>query len=243
MRDLVLYLRWVLSSLLDLAFPPLCRACGDVMENASDLLCSSCHSSLTRITPADAVYDEALRKLRQGGLIHGLVSLYVFEKTGPLQALIHALKYDGAASVGTALGRRLGAMATESLGASADDLIVPIPLHRARLRERGYNQAELIAVGMSFACGAHVDAGLLMRCRNTISQTALSIHERKENVASAFGVRAGCRARWLGKRVFLVDDVITTGSTMRECARLVHENGARAVVSCSIALAARDANS
>lgn len=121
------------------------------------------------------------------------------------------------------------------------DLIVPVPLHRLRKRNRGYNQSEKLAVILSEKTGIKMDAKLLFRIKNTVSQTNMQNSEaRKNNIAGAFYAKSSCA----GKRILLVDDVLTTGSTLSECARTLKNAGADAVfaVTACARLAGEPAN-
>jgi ComF family protein len=232
--------RSLFSALLDVAFPPLCLACGALADSSNAQLCPICAASLSLLGPDDPVFRETWMQLSESGLVDGLVSLYPFEKGAVLQSLIHALKYGGMTSVGHRLGAQLGERVSGLHGPFLDGLVVPIPLHNARLRERGYNQAGVIAVGVSHACRLAARTSMLVRRRNTVSQTTLTLRQRCENVAGAFSLLPGTGKELNNKRVLLVDDVITTGSTIIECARVLKQGGACSVLACSIALAVRD---
>jgi ComF family protein len=117
------------------------------------------------------------------------------------------------------------------------DYLVPIPLHRRKLRERGYNQAELIACGMSEVTGIPVRTDLVRREKFTQTQTMLSLEERKKNMDDAFEVVPVATRNLENKTCILVDDVITTGSTILSCARELRDAGASRIIAASSALA------
>lgn len=119
------------------------------------------------------------------------------------------------------------------------DLILPVPLHKARLRERGYNQSWLLARELAKRWQLPVREDLLLRVVNTRHQVGLSKAERVQNVSGAFAVPERALAELRGKRVLLVDDVMTTGSTLLSCARTLHKAGVREVQSLTIASAIR----
>jgi ComF family protein len=233
-------IRSLLSTLLDLTFPPLCLACGAPADALGGYLCPCCAGTLSLLEPDDLVCRETRTRLAGSGSVDGLVSLYPFEKGAVLQSLIHALKYEGMTAVGGRLGAQLGARVNELHGPLLDGLIIPIPLHKARLRERGYNQAGAIAAGVSRSCGIPVQTSLLVRRRNTVSQTTLTLKERCENIDGAFSLRTGFAQVLKDRQILLVDDVITTGSTVVECARVLKQGGVGVIFACSIALAVRD---
>lgn len=123
--------------------------------------------------------------------------------------------------------------------APAVDLIVPVPLHKARLRERGYNQSWLLAKQLAAVWQVPARQDLLVRVVNTRHQVGLSRHERAQNVSQAFAVPERAKKVLRGQRVLLVDDVMTTGSTLLACARTLHAAGVREVQSLTLAAAIR----
>jgi len=219
----------------DLMFPPVCLACNAPLGPECGFTCSRCRSAMGDVDEWDERCRSARANLCAGGAVAGFVPLWYFEEGGPVQALVHALKYEGMTAVGMDLGRALGARILES-GYGGADAIVPLPLHPSRLRERGFNQADMIARGVSSVTGIPVAPSLVRRCRSTPSQTALAPGERRANVCGAFRP-ARSVARGAGATLLLVDDVVTTGATMRECAGTLRAAGARAVIACAAALA------
>jgi len=181
------------------------------------------------------LYQETRAKLLASGAIDELVASFVFEKEGSFQHIAHALKYSGVQSLGIELGRRLGGVIND-WGLRAD-YVVPIPLHKRKLRERGYNQAELIARGVSAATGIPVRSGIVGRKRFTQTQTALSLEERQKNVKDAFELKVSDFSEVRDKTFVLIDDVITTGATIEACGRELREAGATCIIAASSALA------
>lgn len=140
------------------------------------------------------------------------------------------LKYGRVAWIGGLLGKTMCGIAAEM---PRPDIIVPVPLHPARLRGRGFNQSALLAVPVARALGCPMDTSTLRRVRNTTPQAGLSKQDRKDNIRGAFWVSNKCNLS--GMRVMLVDDVITTGMTAREAGLVLLSGGARSV--CVIAFA------
>jgi ComF family protein len=146
---------------------------------------------------------------------------------GSLMAAIHRLKYGGK----TSLSKPLGALAKETFyqfwEAGSIDLLLPVPLHIKRLRERGFNQAHLVNKKWAGPEGVPFDGLTLSRNRWTEPQTSLTRAERRKNVKGAFSVRHPNKAK--GRRILLVDDVFTTGATVNECSRVLMKAGAESV--------------
>ena len=115
------------------------------------------------------------------------------------------------------------------------DIIIPVPLHHLKKAERGYNQSEFIVKGLSDKLNIPYSTKALKRVRYTETQTAFNLGEREKNISNAFKVRN--KKKILGKNILVVDDVITTGSTIKECGKALLESGAKSVYACSIAIA------
>lgn len=153
---------------------------------------------------------------------------------GALRALIQRFKYDGYRPLAKPLGRFLE-QAVERLSEQSLDLVVPVPLHRKRQRRRGFNQAELLAVEVARVRRIPLAVKDCVRVRDTPPQTGLRAAERRKNVAGAFDVPHPERVR--GRRVLLVDDVLTTGATASACAQALREAGAKGVWVATLARA------
>jgi len=140
-------------------------------------------------------------------------------------------------SLGVRLGKEIGNRIKACQTFSSADYLLPIPLHRLKQRERGYNQSEYICRGISEATGIPVGGSILYRTKYTKSQTQLNLGERRANVGDAFKVNPKFQSEIRGKSFILVDDVITTGSTITACARELRTNGGRTILAVSVALA------
>jgi competence protein ComFC len=229
-------IRSTCNALLDLIYPPLCLGCDDILESHERFACSRCWQSIRHVSTDDTTVRVLQHRLIELGSVSRIFSLYYFEEQGILQPIIHGLKYNGFTSLGIELGKRVG----EAIGAENPrphfDCMIPIPLHRSKQRERGYNQSEYIARGISSVLNIWtIEIDGVERVRPTGSQTHLTVDERKTNMENAFRVEKPVRLK--GKHVLLVDDVITTGATIGECARVVKEAGAASVSVASVALA------
>ena len=178
-----------------------------------------------------------MEHFRASGLIEGLVASYLFEKEGVLQSLIHELKYGGLSGIGVTLGEHLGIRIARACRGVPIIGVIPVPLHGAKKRERGYNQSEYICQGIARVTGLPVLTSVLKRTKYTKSQTQLNLTERMENVSNAFAVHRTRAACLENATVLLVDDVITTGATIISCAKALKDKGAHRVLACSVALA------
>jgi ComF family protein len=170
------------------------------------------------------------------GALSGAHALWVFDKGGTLQRVQHAIKYGDRPVYGVALGRLLGD-SFRTAGWDVPDAVVPVPLHRLRELERGYNQAEMLGRGVAEALGVPVDASLLSRPSPTRSQTRLSRTDRWKNVSGAFAVPPGADGQVAGRTLLLVDDVLTTGSTAVAAAQTLLAAGAARVMLATLAMA------
>ena len=159
---------------------------------------------------------------------------------GTLRDLIHLLKYQRVRPVASLLGGLL-AEALTAVQLPPSLLVVPVPLYKRKLRDRGFNQAEEVAralVRRRSVAGIQLEASSLVRVRETASQTGLTRHQRRANLRGAFSVMRAQRIA--GKSVLVVDDVMTTGTTAGECARVLLRAGARQVFVATVARATRE---
>ena len=202
-------------ALLDFAYPPHCAVCEADIE-AAELLCGSCWAEIVPRQPHTRAEDGE-RAFEQ------VVSLGPF--TGVLQQAIYALKFRNQVRLGRALGERMGQCLAEQLAPL--DCLLPVPLHPARQRERGFNQSAEIAAGLGAVLGVPVCHGVMRRRRNTRQQALLSAEERRANLRDAFAPMAALPK---SVRIGIVDDVWTTGATMAACAQVVESDRLWAVV-------------
>lgn len=202
-----------------------CAVCREALRPPAPGLCQGCRVRLTH-TGAICVTCQSL----------GIRPLWALgAHTGILRQAVHRLKYGNWPILGQRLGELLGQ--NPELQRWGAGLVVPVPLHQQRERQRGYNQAALVASGL--AVGLSIPVGkVLIRIRATTSQTHLDGETRRRNVAGAFGCAQPNTVR--GRRILLVDDVVTTGATARECVRVLISAGAAAVGLAVVAVAELD---
>jgi ComF family protein len=220
---------------LDFLYPPVCISCSKHLQGGNQKICIDCWKAIPRVTKHLPLYQETRLKLLSDGNISDLVSCFVFDKEGPFPYIAHALKYREYKSLGVELGRRIGETLKEwNLEV---DILIPVPLHRIRYRERGYNQSEIIACGIASAIGKPVVPNTVHRTRHTKTQTKLTIEERHKNMEHAFELNPYSSDILRGKKCLLVDDVITTGATTNSCAQVILSAGAAKIIAASAALA------
>lgn len=207
----------------------LCRECWDRLQRWEGDVCVVCGKPLMPYGPVrGAVRRDGVHCLdccRRSTFIDGTV--YISLYCGYLRELIRNLKYRRFVHLGTALGGILGEVFEDSRVSGFRGVVVPIPLHPKRLDERGFNQAESIARGFAEAIGARLLAGGLEKVRETPDQKQLGAGLRARNIKGAFLVTA--EPALTGRDVALVDDVMTTGSTLNEAARVLKDSGVRRV--------------
>ena len=231
---------WVgrrLQPLRDFLFPALCFSCNERLRDDEIRICAVCWNSISRVLPEDDTYRILSARFVVGGAIDGFWSYCYFEHGGVFQKLAHALKYEGITWCGEELGRRLASALPDDL---VVDAVIPIPLHSVRLRERGYNQSECVCRGIQQRRPFTVMPSLLRRIKNTTTQTHLNAEERRSNISAAFEITPKHMPFISGRSFLLVDDVITTGSTLQEAAALLKRSGAVAVYASSAGLAQLD---
>ncbi|WOK06209.1 ComF family protein [Imperialibacter roseus] len=221
------------NDFVSLIFPENCISCGELLVRGEDHLCTACRYQLPIVD--EAIRDSLLtNKFVYEPKISFVDAFLTFKKSGITQKLLHQLKYKGNRELGVMLGAWYGNQLTEKPGFSAFDIIVPVPLHKRKLRIRGYNQSMAIAEGLSVATQKPVDAELLVRSKFTSTQTKKQKVDRWQNVENIFGVTSPESVK--GKKVLLVDDVLTTGSTLSSCASALISAGAEGIGICALAV-------
>lgn len=224
--------RNIFRAVLDLLYPPVCLLCKKEMGRQA--LCPECANSFEPVTPpkcticgtpfleAGETNHPCGRCIKGPPPFHRAISIYRFDDS--LVDAIHTLKYSGKSTLAKCLGNL---MSNHDIFDEEHDIIIPVPLHIRRLRERGFNQALLLAKPLSNAHGITIDPFLLTRTRETPSQTGMGRKEREQNVRGAFALRNAWNLK--GLKILLVDDVYTTGATVKECSKMLKKGGAKEV--------------
>jgi ComF family protein len=225
----------ILNPLLDFIYPPVCISCNTPLTDGNQKICQNCWGAIPALTKDHSLYQDARTKLLAEGYIDDLISCYMFEREGPFQHIAHALKYQEYKSFGVELGKQIGGLILD--WKIETDIIVPVPLHRIKHRERGYNQSEFISIGIASVIGQPVINDAVRRTRHTQTQTKLNLQERHMNMKDAFEIIAGASESLNRKKCLMVDDVITTGATINSCAKAILEAGSIKIIAASAALA------
>lgn len=225
---------FLFNHLFDFFLPRFCLSCNSKLNPDTIYICEPCCNLIQR-ADSKRIELEFNRKFESGKIISGFISAFVFEKEKPLQHLIHSLKYMENFRIGIFLGKMSGTLLKEEIKSWDGDLLIPVPLHRLKKAERGYNQSYYIAKGISSVTKIPVEESVMKRKRFTETQTELTLEERKDNIRSAFTVSGNKKIA--GKNIILVDDVITTGATISECGSVLKENGAAEIFALSVAVA------
>jgi ComF family protein len=198
-----------------LFYPGICHSCSGVLISDEWCICAHCWYGLPK-TGFHLDKENALTKLFWGRTnIETGTALFYYQKGGRVQHLIHQLKYKNKQDIGRYLGLRLGQYLADAAAYQGIDCIVPVPLHAKRMRERGFNQSNVIGSGLSEAMRIPMDTASLVRLTQTQTQTRKRRFTRWENVASVFELSTSHQLSH--KHILLVDDVITTGSTIEAC--------------------------
>jgi ComF family protein len=202
-----------------LVFPSNCLVCGKATLHPDVVLCFACELKIPKTQFKDEENNPVSRIFWGRVPVQAGTSLFRFEKGSACQALLHELKYRGNSKAGIYLGRLLG----QKLWGSAFshcDLLVPVPLHYKKLKQRGYNQSELIARGVSEITGIPLAGDLIRRRKYQHSQTSMNRQERFENMTKAFicgkdSIPPG------DTKILIIDDTITTGATLEACSMVL----------------------
>jgi len=208
----------ILCDFYNLFFPDLCTACGTPLFRREKVICLKCQYDLPR-TKYESYVNNPVSRLFWGRVrIENASSYFLYQKGSRFQALIHELKYKGRKEIGIELGRMMGVEFNGSTFAESD-MILPVPLHRNKQIQRGYNQCDPICQGLSSVLDIPYFTNILERTEKSSSQTSKSRINRWGNVEGIFRVKHP--GKLLNKHILLADDVVTTGSTLEACANAI----------------------
>ncbi|MFW6224867.1 MAG: ComF family protein [Bacteroidota bacterium] len=203
------------NDFLNLFFPAICLTCGNRLVKNEHCICIPCLYDIPRVKFKNYSENQVIRMFLGRTNIQYAMAYYYFSRGSKYRNLIHQLKYNRQKEIGTLLGKQLGNELLHSPMRDVD-IIIPVPLHKKKLMERGYNQSEVIATGIGHVLNKPVITNVLYRTVNTKTQTKKSRYERWENIKDVFQLQN--KSLLKGEHVLLVDDVITTGATLESCA-------------------------
>ena len=211
----------ILNSFLDLLFPRLCICCDSLLIGEEEFLCLGCLCNLPK-TDHLKKPENKLEEFFAGRFSFiRIASFAYFVKGGSIQKIVHEFKYRNNPKLGITIGKLCGKEIMKYSAFDDIDYIVPIPLHKKRLKTRGYNQSLMIATGISEETNKPICGDNLIRVIDNPSQTKNSRFSRWKNTEGIFAIRDN--ELFEGKHILLIDDVITTGSTLEVCAKLILE--------------------
>jgi ComF family protein len=201
--------------IVDLLFPKVCYACLNLLNDNEETICVDCRHDLP-VTNFHFDNDDSVAKVLYGrAKIENGTALFRFEKKGLVQQLIHGLKYKGYETVGYSLGNWLGGELKDLDGYKSVDVVIPVPLHKNKLKIRGYNQVAKFGQQIAVALNANYEDDVLVKITNTTSQTTKNRFTRWNNTDELFTMKNAETIE--NKHVLLVDDLITTGATLEAC--------------------------
>ena len=205
-----------ISDLIDLFFPKLCITCGERLISQENYLCMNCWHDLS-VTNFHKNQNNKVAQLFWGRVkIENATSFFGYKKGSRYRELIHYIKYKGLKELGFETGRRFGLILAQTPEFSSIDIVVPVPLHKRKLKKRGFNQSDWIATGIAEALKKPVSTDNLFRRVFTSTQTKKNRFERFRNVEGIFAINNS--VQFEEKHILLIDDVVTTGSTLEACA-------------------------
>ncbi len=223
------------ACLSDVLFPPHCIVCDSGLYQGETDICAACLSSLPTVNEnysPDSLYVRLSAELRPSFVWAYLL----FDSKNKTQKILHAIKYGDSPDIAVRLSMIWADRIKESLTDAHIDIIVPIPLHKSKMRKRGYNQAMKIAEGVQKIIQLPIDETILFRKRNLFIQAKSKRSKRFENVKLVYAIRN--TQKIAGKHILLVDDVLTTGATLEACGMLLKNAGAAKVSVALLAMVA-----
>lgn len=204
------------EALVNALFPATCACCGEVLMTGERQVCVGCLANLSRTGYSAYPENPVEQSLLGIPCLGNATAMLHYSKGNTVQHLVHAMKFHGRTELCKIMGRQLGLDLMGSGRFDDVDLLLPVPLHWRRKVARGYNQSELLCRGMAEVMRRPISSGDLVRFKYTRKQSRQTREQRGSNVEGAFRVRR--QQRLEGKHVLLVDDVMTTGATLKACA-------------------------
>lgn len=218
----------------DFFFPKICIISNKKIKpgNSNDFIADEVFSQLEKLKPDEVI---EIRKKVNSDYFN---SFLAFRKENSVQTLIHYLKFKGFTKIGIFLGNYYGKEYAKIFQKIKEyDILCPVPLYKTKVRERGYNQSEYICTGLNGILNLNQINDLVIRTRHTKSQTNLKYFERLSNVKDAFSINEKYKKTLEGKKVLVIDDVVTTGATINEVIKTIREENVSEISALTIASA------
>ena len=227
-----------MKSLIDLVFPRLCISCQQETQIKNEYFCISCLQKLS-FTDQFSVKDNAFMRRFYGRIeLKESAALFWYSKGDKVQKMIYSIKYNHEKYIGRAIGEVM-AEKILSTGAFSDiDMVIPVPLHPKKKHKRGFNQSELIGKSLADKLNLRFSSEVLIKLKNTESQTHKSRLERLKDIENGFGLKKINLI--VNKNILLVDDVLTTGATLEACAKQLLIGGVSSISMVTIAMGRLD---
>jgi ComF family protein len=215
--------REIIKDFISLIYPSYCLACSQSLVKGEEIICSGCLLDMPKTNFHKHDENPLLERLSLRMPLQHAFAYYHFKKGSKVQELLHSFKYHHHPEIGVKLGKVMGLELVKEGFEHVFDIIVPVPLHESRKRVRGYNQSEEFAKGLSETLQIPYTENFIKRSVKTQTQTRKTKLLRWQNVSNVFEMKQAEEIR--GKRVLLVDDVVTTGATLEACANPLIEAG------------------
>jgi len=229
------YLSGLWSDLMHVLFPDLCISCENQPKCKPSAFCIPCLQEMPYTDHFD-VADNKISQLFPGRCdVRNGAALLHFREGSHVQSMLHRLKYEGQREIAEVFGAIAGEKMRNSELFIRPDIIIPVPLHKAKMRRRGYNQSAVFGSALGAAANIEMSDSLLLKVRHNASQTGKSRQERSDNVANAYQLASASSIA--GKHILLVDDVVTTGATLEACCNTLQMRQPASISIICIALA------
>ncbi len=232
------FIKGVFLDFAELIYPNLCRCCFEnSITKGDNYFCIACHSKLPFTNDIEKIDNDLMYHFYGRVPIERATALLWYSEGGVVQQMIHNMKYKGIKEIGVQLGTILGKRIFESGLYKSIDLIIPVPMHYKKQMQRGFNQAELIVESVSKETNLPYVINILVKEKETITQTRKSRKERVQNASNVYSIMDVTAIK--GKHIMIVDDVVTTGSTIEACASALLNNGAAKISVACLAMGNR----
>ncbi len=220
----IVSIKAMFKDIADVIFLDLCLACNSQHRTHGSLFCTNCLAAFPFTDHFDIKQNPVTQHLAGRVAIEHGAALLTFSKEGIVQRIIHQLKYQGRHEVGAALGKMAAIRYQQSNIFNLPDIIIPVPIHPKKMKVRGYNQSAIFGISIGQYLGLECNDEILIKIKETASQTGKSRTERVVNVANGFTLTKPNMVE--NKHVLVVDDVITTGATLEACCHCIYDAGA-----------------